>query len=474
MVRYFLRLIVKKLLLISLFCLTTCAFPVAGGVLEPFPNFNNWLVGNQDIHSFEPAEGHSGTIDYGLTLLFHEKSLLSEQQYKTRDINFLYSYRQNSLWGAINHTNNSATLFMDNIIDTDVMTLMKRKNQTTNLYAGYKHNDNISTQISIGTGRGLSYGADLLLNNKRGSILFSGSVKHPEWNWEQKIYNHRYYFEFPFRTESAEILVNHVNSLLPQIKLNKMICIGEPDMTATNWNILYSNIVSCELYWDSLIYGTQLLLKQSSSKTSIEMQSNGGIYLRLKDLEYLSQSARLTTPTLPGKLKLFGGYKQQKIYVDNAYFEPWAFSFLDIFANNRYLLDNFRYDLSIISLGIKRGYDNSGLLPINNFAFSVCHQWLDGDGNLQWKERVPVLPPFFFTWDRHSESLLSEIPNLIRVDMSISYPLNSRWTINSNITQIIPLLNYSSLTNPENEPSGDSDTVFKLSGFSGRLFLTFN
>jgi hypothetical protein len=94
----------------------------------------------------------------------------------------------------------------------------------------------------------------------------------------------------------------------------------------------------------------------------------------------------------------------------------WPFTAWDIFSATRYRLVALEKTLNIDFVRVVLSPPPLGPLDLR---LDGRFEWWQDSWRVEWKERVPVLYPFFFTYEPHARSLDWRFTNAIEVDAEL-------------------------------------------------------
>lgn len=164
--------------------------------------------------------------------------------------------------------------------------------------------------------------------------------------------------------------------------------------------------------------GPDLSVLADRATFDVAMALDGTRYFEAHDARIEHRNLELGW-RVPGALRFAAGTDRWELASDDAsYLDAWPFTVWDIFTSTRYRLESidklFRVDYLRASWG-PRPTDSVELNLDARLEF-----WSDR-GSLQWKERVPVLPPFFFRFDHHESSLDWSPTHAVQLDVQATW-----------------------------------------------------
>jgi len=161
--------------------------------------------------------------------------------------------------------------------------------------------------------------------------------------------------------------------------------------------------------------GVRLTAAFTTADFDLAMHFDQVRYLHLDGLRIENPTARLDVVPL-GWLSLFGGWERMRLeHHGSSFFDVWPFTIWDIFTATRYRLDDFEGSLDTWYAGA------SGRLEMGAFLgeLSGRFEWWSDATHLDWLERVPILFPFFFRYERHTESLELDADYAVQLDAAL-------------------------------------------------------
>jgi len=180
--------------------------------------------------------------------------------------------------------------------------------------------------------------------------------------------------------------------------------------------------------------GARLRVEYTAADGDLGMHFNGVRYLHLDGLEFANPIARADIVPLRW-LSVFGGWERLQLeHHGSSFFDVWPFSIWDIFLAKRYRLDEFETTLDTWFVGATGRFENKPFLA----EFSGRFEWWDGATHLDWLERVDILFPFFFRYERHHESWEIEADYAVQADAALWWRFGSRSSIRVSGRATIP------------------------------------
>ncbi len=155
--------------------------------------------------------------------------------------------------------------------------------------------------------------------------------------------------------------------------------------------------------------------------SDIEMRYNDVRYLHLDGLQCDNVVARLDVVPLRW-WSIFGGWERLEVeHHGDSFFDVWPFTIWDIFTAKRYRLDDMESTLDTWFAG------SAARVESGRFRGELAgrFEWWDSATELDWLERVDVLFPFFFRYERHSESSSFDTEHAVQVDLALWWRFGS-------------------------------------------------
>jgi hypothetical protein len=161
--------------------------------------------------------------------------------------------------------------------------------------------------------------------------------------------------------------------------------------------------------------GVRLHAAHTGAEGELGMYFDGVRYLHLDGLHIENSVARLDVVPLRW-LSVFGGWERLRAEHHGASFlDVWPFTIWDVFQARRYRLDDFESTLDTWFAGA------SGRVESRRFRGELAgrFEWWDSATELEWLERVEVLFPFFFRYERHREASELGTDYALQVDAAL-------------------------------------------------------
>ncbi len=160
--------------------------------------------------------------------------------------------------------------------------------------------------------------------------------------------------------------------------------------------------------------GIRLSALYRAGNGDLDMYFKNIRYLRLDGLRTLDSTIRLDiVPFRP--LSLFGGWQRMRVQHDgNSFFDVWPFVVWDVFTAKRYRLGEMdaKLDAWFVGLGVLAEWD---LIEID---ITGRFEWWNDYGAVDLLERVDVLFPFFFTYEKTENDLDVPLRYAIQINPS--------------------------------------------------------
>ncbi|HXV13937.1 MAG TPA: hypothetical protein VEC56_06995, partial [Candidatus Krumholzibacteria bacterium] len=161
--------------------------------------------------------------------------------------------------------------------------------------------------------------------------------------------------------------------------------------------------------------GLRLRFEYTEVDSDLEMRFNDVRYMHLDGLQGADWIGRLDV--MPWSfLSLFGGWERVQLeHHGDSFFDVWPFVIWDVFTARRYRLDDMESTLDTWYVGSAARHESTHILAEVSGRF----EWWDSAAQLDWLERVDVLFPFFFRYERHTESSSLDVDYAVQVDAAL-------------------------------------------------------
>ena len=166
---------------------------------------------------------------------------------------------------------------------------------------------------------------------------------------------------------------------------------------------------------DGNMPGVRLTAVHNRGNVDMSMYFQGTRYLRLDDLTIADTSFRLdVVPFRWGSL--FGGWQQTRVeHHGDSFFHVWPFNVWDVFAPQVYRLGDTDVELDAWYLGMGVLME-AGWLEID---VTGRFEWWHDSGVLNVLERVWILPPFFYGYERTENDVDISARYAVQIDPSV-------------------------------------------------------
>jgi hypothetical protein len=275
------------------------------------------------------------------------------------------------------------------------------------------------------------------------ALLFKGETFETRLETEESVSGYSFPFHFPYRTGRSWLRAD----ILPQGWLHTRAwgCYqrssGDGHAVKGLENRVYYEAAAAGLSFD---HGLQLhhrlqitprLRKEGSSfpafrvtgayrtgRGDLGMRFNGTRYLLLDGLE--TRNAVVRVDVVPhGWLAPFIGWERLGVTHDGqSFFDIWPFVIWDVFMSKRYRIGEIDGHLDSWFAGLGGMVEWSR----STFEWSGRFEWWQNEADLVWFERIDVLFPFFFDYERHDESLDLKPKYAVQLDAVLDLDL-ARW-----------------------------------------------
>jgi hypothetical protein len=161
--------------------------------------------------------------------------------------------------------------------------------------------------------------------------------------------------------------------------------------------------------------GVRVQAAYTGAECDLAMYFDEVRYLHLDRLRIDNPVVRLDVVPL-GWLSVFGGWERLRVeHHGDSFFDAWPFTIWDIFQATRYRLDDLEGTLDTWFAGASGRLETGPLLG----ELAGRFEWWNQATSLDWLERVSVLFPFFFRYERHSETWEAEADYALQLDAAL-------------------------------------------------------
>ncbi|UCH85179.1 MAG: hypothetical protein JSW50_05685 [Candidatus Latescibacterota bacterium] len=156
---------------------------------------------------------------------------------------------------------------------------------------------------------------------------------------------------------------------------------------------------------------------------NLNMFFNGTRYLRLDDLQ--TQNTMVRLDVVPVRwLTVFGGWQRTQIqHAGDSFFDIWPFVIWDVFLAKRYRLGDMDAKLDAYFIGLGTLVE-TGVFEID---LSGRFEFWDDAGALDLLERVDVIYPFFFEYEKTEKDVDINQRYAIQLDPSVLFRPSFSW-----------------------------------------------
>jgi len=152
------------------------------------------------------------------------------------------------------------------------------------------------------------------------------------------------------------------------------------------------------------------------------MRYNGTRYLLLDGIETSNVSIRADVVPRSWFAPYVGWERLRVTHDGQSFFDIWPFVIWDVFTSKRYRIGEFDgyLDSWFVGLGgmLRRGS--------STFEWSGRFEWWSGGADLVWFERIDILFPFFFDYERNDESRYLKPQYAVQLEAVLDLDLH-RW-----------------------------------------------
>ncbi len=458
----------------------------AAGLLPALPDWQQLTGGSspagEDMQRLRRlnAEDLSANLDSlhasaGLDLLLRISGPDSLQDYRARVGRLTGLHRRGSLWAGWRAYNGAAEISQRGLYDdpgqNDAVDLDQER-RGGDLTLGLIRDD---LSLALRAGRGHDWNLGFTLLSRRGGAEFGLALGIDTGAWESttSFSGREYRFSLPFRREYALASMSDQALSLPRLEFYREVLAPTAEPRG-DFNEPWAERQGFRLGWlaPRLPLRTDLELEKGRARASMFADE-----IRFIDLTSVRfHSLRMQGRVFPdARTRLLFGVEDVRLQAKDSDFDPTPFSFWLIFVNTRYSLDSFDYRLLRWHLGIERQLGSAtGRYQLTT---ALRHEWLLGGGRVHWAERVPLLPPFYFTWEQHRSDLPLPGRAALRLDLNGSVRLGRTLRLEWEAAQMVLLTaDGGSGGGGQGSPGtdgGNEDGVSTYGGFRGRLGLSY-
>ncbi|MBD3336510.1 MAG: hypothetical protein GF355_13440 [Candidatus Eisenbacteria bacterium] len=347
--------------------------------------------------------------------------------------------RLGSVWIGARYENRRLDLRQRNVFSTDDGHDGGRKSgrfglAVAGVYAGWE------ARALIGRRDGRTEGAVQLAGSFGPLARFAGRgwVTNSELDFAQRFDETTFYFPFRYRDECAEIEI--------ETKSWKHLTLG---FTGGRKTLVGRKTLRDQynlLYLDRWRAGGFLRSNRSPQprlgymlhrgKLNLAMAMSGTRYAEIRDLHLTRHCGTLEwrwSSTLDSRV----GVESWRITADGrGYVDVWPFWVWDVFTATRYVLEAAEksWTLGYVGIGWEPGLGGGHALRLEG-----QFEWWRDEGSLQWKRRVPTIPPFFFKYQHHEDDLAWPYTHVVQIELDSTWRISSTLRLSLAGRQIIPL-----------------------------------
>lgn len=180
--------------------------------------------------------------------------------------------------------------------------------------------------------------------------------------------------------------------------------------------------------------GFRFTVNRHVGKGDLGMHFNGTRYLRVQNLETCNTNLRLDVVPY-GPVSLFGGWERlQVVHNGDTFADVWPFVVWDVFDAKRFRLGEMDIHLDTWFVGAG-GFFERGWFDVEA---SGRYEWWEDAGEFDWLERIAVLFPFVFRYDRHTVTTNVRQTHAIQLDLSVSVRVTTRSSIRFSGRAMVP------------------------------------
>lgn len=132
---------------------------------------------------------------------------------------------------------------------------------------------------------------------------------------------------------------------------------------------------------------------------------------------------------------VFGGWERVHAqHEGRSFFDIWPFTIWDVFLAKRYRLGQFDAHLDTWFAGAGGRFRTRR----TTVELSGRFEWWRDDTALEWFERVDIVFPFFFEFERHEESPDIDARYAVQLDPAVTFAIGERWELRATGRATIP------------------------------------
>jgi len=303
------------------------------------------------------------------------------------------------------------------------------------------------------------------------SVLFKGETFATRLETEEEMYGYMFPFHFPSTTQRALLRADVLPEGPVRVRVWGTYLESSGDGHAVKGleNRIYYESASAGLSVDNglqLNHRLQVVPRlDKNNKTflpfrvkgsyragrgDLGMRYDGTRYLLLDGLK--TENVSIRADFIPRMwLAPYLGWDRLRIsHSGRSFFDIWPFVIWDVFTSKRYRIGEFDGNLDTWYAGLG-GMLNKG---VSTFEWSGRFEWWQNSSDLVWFERIDILFPFFFDYERHDEAPELSPEYAIQLDAVLDLDM-SRW---------VRLRFSGRATVPFSDSGGDSDPAPPGSG----------
>ncbi|MAF26820.1 MAG: hypothetical protein QF819_06785 [Gemmatimonadota bacterium] len=187
----------------------------------------------------------------------------------------------------------------------------------------------------------------------------------------------------------------------------------------------------------SAVRGPQVDLRASREVASVDlaMASGGTRYLDAGGVE--TDRRTVEAGWRPGsRLRVSGGVDRWRVRGGRGFAEIWPFSVWEIFRSTRYRLVSVDAHWEAIYARVE--WSTHAWRSLRLRIDGRFEKWKD-HGRVAWEERVPVVYPFYFTYEAHEAEFDTHAPWGAQLDLELTWSPRPGWTGALHARSVAPL-----------------------------------